>query len=187
MVIIMDDIKIIELYENRDQQAVVESQIKYGKLLYSISYGVLSNRMDSEECVNDTYLNTWNSIPPQKPQNLMAYLGRIVRNLSIDKWHKERSKKRGGGYLLTELSDCIPSGSSVEGAIENNKLSEVIEKWLNSLPQDERVLFMRRYWFGESLDSLAKETETPANNLAVRIFRLRKKLKLTLEKEGISL
>ena len=101
MVIIMDDIKIIELYENRDQQAVVESQIKYGKLLYSISYGVLSNRMDSEECVNDTYLNTWNSIPPQKPQNLMAYLGRIVRNLSIDKWHKERSKKRGGGYLLT--------------------------------------------------------------------------------------
>lgn len=183
----MEDDRIIELFQNRNQTAIKESDNKYGKTLKKISFGVLSNSEDSNECVNDTYLKAWNSIPPQKPNSLLAYLGRIVRNISINRWYEIKTQKRGGDCLLIELSECIPSDDSVKDSIEERELSEVITVWLKSLPQDDRVLFMRRYWFGETLEVLANDCSVSPNKLAGRMFRLRKKLKATLEKEDISL
>lgn len=185
----MDDIQIIELYWNRNEKAISESNTKYGPLLKRIAFNILANNEDSEECVNDTYAKAWTSIPPQKPNSLAAYLGRIIRNLSINRWHENHAQKRGNGaeLLLSELSDCIPSSSSVESETDVTTLSDMINKWLSSLPQDDRVLFLRRYWFGDSLNSLATECSTSPNRISGRIYRLRQKLKNVLEKEGISI
>lgn len=184
----MEDIQIIELYWSRNQSAISESSAKYGQMLQYISRGILSNHEDSEECVNDTYGKAWETMPPQKPNSLAAYLGRITRNISINRWHENHAKKRGGAnILLSELSECIPSSHSVEAEIEASDLTAVITRWLYSLSQDERVLFIRRYWFSESLGSLAEECLTTPNKLAGRMYRLREKLKSTLEKEGVSL
>ncbi len=184
----MDDVEIIDLYWHRDQSAVSESSAKYGRMLKGISFSVVQNHEDSDECVNDTYLKAWNTMPPQKPNSLAAYLGRITRNLSINCWYASHAKKRGGvNLLITELSECIPSAYSVEKEMEASELSAFIAEWLYSLAQDDRVLFLRRYWFGQSLKSLAKECGTTPNKLAGRMHRLREKLKLALEKEGISL
>ena len=184
----VEDTQIIELYWNRNQQAVSESSIKYGAMLARISFGILHSNEDSEECVNDTYLKAWDSIPPQKPGSLPAYLGRIVRNISINRWHENHTTKRSGAtVMLSELSECIPSADSVQDEVEADELAAVIIIWLNSLSQDDRVLFLKRYWYSESLNSLADECATTPNKLAGRMYRLRAKLKKTLEMEGISL
>ena len=184
----MEDTQIVELYWNRDQSAIVETKSKYGRMLNRISLSILQNKEDSEECENDTYMKAWSSIPPQKPNCLVAYLGRIIRNTSINRWHENLAKKRGGNVeLLSELSDCIPSKESVEAKAEARELITVIVKWLNALPKDDRVLFLRRYWFGESVSSLAGECQTTPNKLAGRIYRLRLKLRTELEKEGVLL
>ena len=184
----MEDTQIIELYWNRNQLAIKEGSEKYGRMLKGISLSILSNHEDTEECVSDTYMKAWDTIPPQRPNSLSAYLGRITRNLSINRWHERRAKKRGGdSLLLSELSDCIPSSACVEAEIELGELTEIISKWLCSLSRDERVLFLRRYWFGESLNTLADECLTTPNKLAGRMYRLRERLKLALEREGISL
>lgn len=183
----MEDAQIIALYWERNEAAITESHQKFGEMLQRISFGILENQEDSEECVNDTYQKAWDSIPPQQPLKLAAYLGRITRNLSINRWHEGRARKRGGGMLLHELSDCIPSPACVETEVEDAFLSEVIGQWLRSLPRDDRVLFLRRYWFGNSLEDLASVCGTTPGKLAGRMFRLRKKLKSTLEKEEIGL
>lgn len=184
----MEDAQIIGLYWSRNEAAISESSAKYGHMLKRISFNILLSHEDSEECVNDTYGKAWDTMPPHKPDSLAAYLGRITRNISINRWHKNHAKKRGGAdVLLSELSDCIPSPKSIEAEIEVSALAEVISKWLYSLPQDDRVLFMRRYWFGDSLSSLAAECSTTPNKLAGRIYRLRKKLRSAFEKEEISL
>lgn len=183
----MEDTEIVELYWNRNEAAIGESSIKYGRMLKHISFNILSNNEDSEECVNDTYGKAWNSMPPQKPNSLAAYLGRITRNISINRWHMNHAKKRDANVLISELSDCIPSSQSIEAEIEASILEDAISKWLYSLHQDDRVLFLRRYWFGDSLHTLALECVTTPNKLAGRIFRLRKKLKTALEKEGVSI
>ena len=185
----MEDLKIIELYWLRDESAIEETNIKYGRLLHSIAYNILSNYEDSQECTNDTYYKAWDSIPPQKPQYFAAYLGRIVRNFSINLWHKNRAKKRYGGVelLISELSDCIATSDTVEKEIETKEISECINNWLYTLLQDDRVLFLRRYWFGDSLKSLAKESGTSPDKLAGRMYGLRQSLKDALEKEEIFL
>ncbi len=184
----MDDAKIIELFWNRNDSAISETSIKYGQTLKHISFGILLNNEDSEECVNDAFLKAWNSIPPQKPNSLIAYLGRITRNISINRWYENRAKKRSrDDELISELLDCIPSSQTVESEIETSELTELIVKWLNSLPKVDRILFIRRYWFDESLINLASECQTTPNKLAGRMYRLRKKLKSALEKEGIRL
>jgi RNA polymerase sigma factor (sigma-70 family) len=185
----MEDSKIIELYWSRNESAIGETNIKYGRLLHSIALNILSNHEDSEECVSDTYSKAWSMIPPQMPNSLTAYLGRIVRNLSINRWHQNRAQKRykGAELLLSELSDCLPTSDNVEKVIEAKELSEMISDWLYTLSQDDRVLFLRRYWFGDSLNKLADECGTTPNKLAGRIYRLRQGLKNILEKEGIFL
>lgn len=184
----MEDVQIVDLYWARNQAAIRESDAKYGQMLKGISFSVVQNHEDSDECVNDTYLKAWATIPPQKPASLAAYLGRITRNISINRWYESRTQKRGGiNALITELSDCIPSSSSVEKEMEAGELSALITEWLYSLVQDDRVLFLRRYWFGQSLKSLAEECATTPNKLAGRMYRLREKLRSALEKEGVSL
>lgn len=179
----MEDVQIVQLYWDRQESAIEESHRQYGSMLTSIAYSVLHSREDSEECVNDTYHRAWESIPPQKPCRLAAYLGRITRNLSINRLKENRAQKRGAGAPLSELSDCIPAIHAVEETADAHLLADVITRWLRSLPQEDRVLFLRRYWFGEPLDTLAAEIATTPNKLAGLLFRLRQKLKTTLEQE----
>jgi len=185
----MEDLEIVGLYWARDQLAIAESEKKYGSLCGSIAMNILHNREDSEECVNDTWSRAWDNMPPQRPVHLGAYLGRIVRNLSLNRWRTRRAEKRGGGVgtelLLSELGECLPEPDS--GVLcEEERLSAVIGRWLEGLPAEDRVVFLRRYWYGDPLEAIAKARGTGANHLAVRMHRLRKKLREYLEKEGIT-
>ncbi len=184
----MDDQKIIELFYHRNESAIAEIESKYGRLLHRIARNILSNKHDSEEIVNDTYSKAWSSIPPAKPRSLTAYLGRITRNLSINRWNQQRAKKRYNGIdlLLAELGDCIPGMDSVEAEIETIELTRLINRWLGTLTLLERTLFVRRYWFGDSVASLAEEAGVSANNMAGRLYRLRQRLRKILEEEGIT-
>lgn len=185
----MEDLKIIELYHARNEVAISETSVKYGAMLNSIAFHILSNRQDSEETVNDTYHKAWISIPPHCPNCLCAYLGRITRNLSINRWHQSRAQKRynGAEILLSELSDCIPAAAAIEKECEAKELTLAINTWLSTLSRDDRVLFLRRYWFGESVKELAFECGTTPNKLSGRLFRLRQSLKQALEREGIAI
>ena len=184
----MEDLEIVGLYWARDQLAIAESEKKYGSLCGSIAMNILHNRQDSEECVNDTWGRAWESMPPQRPGALGAYLGRIVRNLSLNRWRKNQAQKRGGGgaeVLLSELGECLPEpGSGV--LCQEEQLSGIISRWLETLPEEDRVVFLRRYWYGDSLEAIARARDTGANHLAVRMHRLRKKLREHLEQEGVT-
>ena len=179
----MEDSEIVEMYWRREEQAIAESSKKYGGLLMHIANGILANHEDSEECVNDTYGKAWYAIPPARPFSLMAYLGRIVRNLAVNRWEERHAAKRDAGLtvLLSELSDCVPDKSNVEQELEGRLLTEEIEKWLRTLPQEDRMLFLRRYWFGDDLRELAARQKVSAKQLASKLYRLRQKLRATLE------
>ncbi len=183
----MEDAQIVALYFSRSESAIEESSKKYGAVLLRIAYNILSSHEDSEECVEDTYMRAWNSVPPQKPRSLGAYLGRIVRNLSINRWHENHAQKRFAGIevLLSELSDCVPSPQIVEAELAAVELSHRISEWLSLLSVDDRALFLRRYWYGDSLGMLAQECKSTENKLAGRLYRLRIKLKEALEREGV--
>ena len=185
----MEDWQIIGQYWSRNESAIQETDIKYGQLLHSITWNILANSEDSEECVSDTYLKAWNSMPPENPNSLAAYLGRIARNLSINRWHENRAQKRyhNAEMLLSELADCIPALNTVETEMEVNELSEFIGNWLYTMPKDDRILFLRRYWYGDSLKKLAGKYGTTQNKLAGRMYRLRHALRGALEKEGVSI
>ena len=180
----MDDRQIVQLYWERNETAIDESQRQYGGMLTGIAYSILQNREDSEECVSDTYYRAWESIPPQKPVCLSAYLGRITRNLSLNRLKAGQAQKRGTSVPLSELTDCLPSSRTVETEINSQWLTQTITGWLRSLPPADRALFLRRYWFGDSLAALADASHTTPNKLAGRLFRLRRKLKVILEQEA---
>ena len=185
----MEDLQIIELYNKRNEKAISETSAKYGSLLYRIAINILSLHEDGEEVVNDTYSKAWNNIPPEKPNILSAYLGRITRNLSINRWHNRTAKKRYAGteILLSELEDCIPSGADTEQTVENKDLVQTIDHWLSTLSVGDRVVFLKRYWFCDAVNKLAKEYGTSPNKLAGKLYRLRMDLKRVLAAEGISL
>ncbi len=185
----MEDLEIIGLYFKRDEKAISETAAKYGGFCHTIALNILSVHEDAEECVNDTYLRTWDSIPPQKPDKLGAWLGRVVRNIAYNLWKKNHRQKRYTGMeeILNELEDCVPSPVSVEAEIEEQELTEIINAWLKSLSENDRDLFVSRYWAGEAVNVLAwREGVSPAS-MAKRMYRLRLSLKSTLEKEGYSL
>ena len=143
----MDDEVILELYFARDQEAIRETDCKYGGYCRRISQKILGSREDAEECVNDTWLQAWNKIPPQRPQYFQAFLGCIVRNLSLDRWEQRQTKKRGGGQtkiLLSELKDCLPSPDLPERRLEERELGNILSRWLAQQPQKNRVAFARR-------------------------------------------
>ena len=184
----MLDFKIIELYWDRDESAITESERQYGAYCRRIAMNILSCLEDAEECVSDTWYRSWENIPPQRPNSLAAFFGKIVRNLSISRYRASRAQKRFGGItvLLSELDDCVPAHSSTEQDMEGNLLTEVIDNWLTRLSEDDRVLFVRRYWFGDAVNTLAKECGSTQNQMAQRMLRLRKSLKSALEQEGYS-
>jgi len=183
----MQDAAIIELYWSRDERAISESDRHYGTYCRRISLNILSCLEDSEECVNDTWHRSWEAIPPQRPSSLAAFFGRIVRNLSISRYRAAHAKKRYDGIavLLSELEDCVPSRESVSQAMEGKLLTDAIDGWLARLEKDDRVLFVRRYWFGDPVNALAKECGCTQNQMAQRMLRLRKGLRTALGQEGI--
>ena len=185
----MEDSAIIDLYWARDQYAISASDEKYGALCRKLSQNILSSREDAEECVNDTWHRAWDTMPPQRPGSLRAYLARIVRNLSIDRWRARKAQKRGAGLevLLSELEDCVPASPSAEAETEAGLVSDCIDRWLDSLPQLDRVAFVRRYWYGQRVDELAAQLGNTPKQMAQRLFRLRGSLRRALEKEGIVL
>lgn len=185
----MDDNQIIDLYWQRNENAISETDKKYGSFCHHIAQNILSLAEDAEECVNDTYYQAWDSIPPQHPRILRAWLGKIVRNTSINLWMKNHTQKRYAGMnlILDELEDCIPSSATVEHEIEAQELTVFLNTWLASLSQNDRTLFMRRYWNGEAVNELAKEYGISPGKLAKQMYHLRQNLKISLEKEGYSL
>lgn len=183
----MDDLVIVELYHQRKEQAIGESEKKYGGLCRSIALRLLGVREDAEECVNDTWLAAWDKMPPDRPQSLGAFLGRITRNLSVSRWRRDHAGKRYDGMelLLSELSDCVPAPGTVEEDLERRQLGEAISAWLDTLDFEDRRLFVRRYWYGEPVKDLAAEAGERPNTLTQRLARLRKGLRVFLESEGV--
>lgn len=185
----MEDTAIIALYYDRDERAISETDTKYGNMCRSISYRILSSIEDSEECVNDTYHKAWNSMPPEKPRSLCAFLGAIVRNLSIDRYRKYHSQKRFSGIetMLSELDECVPSLAGKENVAEDVEISAVVNSWLGKLSYENRKLFMRRYFYGLTVKELARELTVPQSLVSQKLFRLRRSLREELEKEGIAI
>lgn len=186
----MDDSKIIELYMDRSEQAISETARKYGRYCHYIAYNILHNDEGSEECVNDTYLRTWNSIPPKRPNKLQTFLGKITRNLSLNKYEKQSAEKRGSGQIpliLDELTECIPADRNSETLVEDMVIKETLDRFLENLSADARKIFVRRYWYMSSVKEIAEEYGLSESKVTVTLFRTRQKLKTVLEKEGIAL
>ena len=185
----MEDKQIISLYHARDERAIKETDAKYGRYCHRIAKNLLTLHEDAEECVSDTYLAAWNQMPPENPHLLSAFLSRIVRNIAISRFRRDRAKKRHDGVelLLSELDDCIPSAENVEKTVEERELSNIISDWLDTLTNDDRALFIRRYYHGESIKELAKVSGIAPQALSSRLFALRTKLKTRLEEKGVSL
>lgn len=185
----MEDNQIIELYFRRDESALTETANKYGTFCLRIAMNVVNVREDAEECVNDTYHTAWNQIPPTRPDSFKAFLGRIVRNFAISKYRALHAKKRFNGLevMLSELGDCVPATESVEQEMEAKELTEYINSWLADLKQEDRVLFVRRYWYGDEVKDLARKCGVSGTQMTQRMLRLRRKLKEYLTEKGVVL
>ncbi len=186
----MEDSRIVDLYWQRDEGAISASAEKYGKYCNHIAYNILYSSEDAEECVNDTWLRAWNAIPPQRPVQLSTYLGKITRNLALNKCKSANAKKRGGGQTaaaLAELEECIAGRSHVEDFIDESVLTEAINSFLRGLPKVNRVIFVKRYWYMTPVKEIAAELSMRENRVATMLFRMRKELKACLEKEDIQL
>ena len=185
----MEDQKIIDLYINRKESAIQETDKKYGRLCTSISMGILNDMRDSEECVSDTWLTLWNQIPPKKPNPFKAYICRIIKNLSLKRYEYHHAKKRNSQYDLSleELKECISKEQNVENQIELRELKWLIAKFIENLPKEKRILFLRRYWFLQSVTEIAQDYEVTPKNMSVKLLRIRKQLKEYLKKEGFEI
>lgn len=185
----MEDERIIALYFCRDEQAITATEERYGGYCRSIARNILSVAEDAEECVNDAYHTVWNHVPPDRPNSLRAYLGRLVRNLCISRYRADHAKKRFSGMelLLSELNDCIPAPEQPHAVLERKELARCISAWLRSLREGDRVIFLRRYWYGESVKALAAQEGCTANHMTRRLSALRRALRERLEKEGVTI
>ena len=184
----MEDQQIIDLYWARSQQAIAESELKYGPYCRSIARNVLGQEQDAEECVNDTWLRAWNAMPPQRPAVLSAFLGKLTRNLALDRFRHDHALKRGGSQTevaLHELEDCLSDSHSPDELLEAEETSRVISDFLRSQPEIDRRLFLRRYFYLDSMEALALRFGMSVSQVKSRLHRTRLKLKHTLEKEGI--
>lgn len=182
----MDDSAIIELYNKRDENAIGETQKKYGRYCHTIAYNILRSNEDSEECVNDTYLKVWNSIPPSAPTRFSSFIGKITRNTALDRYEKNRAQKRDSGVelALDELAECI--SSDMTGNISDEiALKNAINGFLASLPRRTRIIFMRRYFYLLSINEIAEGLSMSQSNVKVTLMRAREKFREHLENEGI--
>lgn len=175
----MEDEKIIELFFARSEQALKELDTKYGKVCHTLSFGILNDRMDAEECVNDAYLGAWNAIPPARPNPLLAYLCKIVRNLSLKRYYRNTAAKRNSAYeiAMQELEPCLPAPDSVEAELEAKELARILARFLDTLTVENRVIFLRRYWFSDSIREIAQRMGLTEKAVSVRLTRTRQKLR----------
>ncbi len=183
----MDDKRIVDLYWQRNEQAISETSLKYGNYCYSIAHNILNNHEDAEESVNDTYNHAWHSMPPHRPAVLSTFLGKITRRISIDKFRHRTAEKRGGGeapLVLDELQDCIASDETIEQESERKRLSEVVNAFVLSLPDTEQRIFLCRYWYMDSVDSICKRFGFSESRVKSMLYRTRAKLRAILVKEG---
>lgn len=183
----MEDDRIIELYWQRNSDAIGETDSKYGAYCFTIAENILKNREDSEECLNDTWLNAWNAIPPQHPMNLRLFLAKITRNLAFNIYHARSAQKRGGGEIiivLDELAECLASESNVENEYEARELGQSIRLFTRGLPWRDGNVFVRRYFYTESVKEIANRYGLTENHVMVILSRTRRKLKDHLIKEG---
>ncbi len=185
----LEDSKIIDLFFERSEDAISVLSDKYGALCEKLAVGILKNGRDAEECVNDTYLAVWNSIPPERPQRLISYVCRIARNIATAKYHSNTAEKRNSRYdvALDELEDCFASSESVEECCEANETARAINSFLMRLDSAERVMFVKRYFFAESVSDIAEHFGLTPHAVSVKLFRIRERLKKHLEREGIAL
>lgn len=186
----MEDLKIIELFFERKEYAIAETERKYGRYLSKIAYNILFDKEDSEECVNDTYMKAWNAIPPRRPKILSTFLAKITRRLAIDIFRKKNAEKRGKSEFassLSELDECIPDNFSAEKEFEYNLLSENINSFLASLSKENRDIFVCRYFYSDSIKEIASFFGTSESKIKSSLFRSRKILKEQLLKEGFDL
>ena len=187
----IEDHEIVELYWKRSETAISETERKYSKYCYAVAHNILQNNEDSQECVNDTLERAWGAIPPARPSVLRTFLGKITRNLALNVLEKANAEKRGAGQTvlaLSELEDCVASKGTVgEQFIEMEAITQIINNFLERLDATQRKVFVRRYWYTSSIDDIANDYKMTASSVKNILFRLRKKLKKELEKEGIIL
>ena len=185
----MEDQQIVELYWARAEQAIQESEQKYGAFCRAISRNILEREEDAEECVNDTWLRAWNAMPPQRPGVLSAFFGRITRNLSLDRWRHDRAAKRGGAGVevaLEELGDCLPAPGRPEERLEERETAALISRFLREQTALDRNLFLRRYWYLDSISALAERFRMSESQVKSRLHRTRQRLRTVLLREGVA-
>lgn len=182
----MDDSMIIELYWNRNENAIEETDKKYGNYCFTIANNILNSKEDSDECVNDTWLRTWNVIPPKKPDRFKIFLAKITRNLSFDKYKSKHAAKRSGEmlYILDELSECISDRNTTDDEVDMKLLSESINSFLKANSERDRAVFLKRYFYAMPVAEIADKMNITANNASAILSRLRNKLREHLTKEG---
>lgn len=188
--IFLEDKEIVRLYWDRSQEAIPATSEKYGNYCMSIAQNILGNREDAEECVNDTYLNAWNGIPPHRPAVLSTFLGKITRNLSYNRYKYNRTDKRGGGELpvvLDELAECVSGNNEVEQEIDRQELVHTINAFLNTLSPKKRSIFICRYWHTASISDIAKRHGMKEGAVSMTLNRLRQKLHNYLLERGYEL
>lgn len=186
----MEDSQIVDLYWERSELALKKTAEKYGKLCFSVAYNILNNHEDSEECVNDTYLEAWEAIPPQKPNILSAFLAKITRNNALNRIRFLKRKKRRNGQtdiLLSELEDCLPSNKSAEDKFDEAYVADIISKYLSSVSKSKAAIFVYRYFFCCSIEELSAKTGYSQSKIASMLFRMRGELKNQLEKGGVKI
>ncbi len=186
----MDDTKIVQLYWDRNEQAIPATADKYGNYCTSIAKNILGNHEEAEECVNDTYLNAWNSMPPHRPNILSTFLGKITRNLSLNRYKHNTADKRGGGQatvVLDEIAEFVSNTDSVEQEIDRKELVKAIDIFLDRLPADKKNVFVCRYWYFDSISDIASRFGMTENNVSVTLNRLRLKLHNYLLERGFEL
>ncbi len=182
----MDDKTIVALFFRRSEEAIPALAAQYGPRLRRLARNILRSERDAEECVNDTWLAVWNSIPPQRPQSLAAYVLALGRNTALRRYHKNTARKRNSFYdtALDELADCLAAAETAESALEARELGRQINDFLETLPREDRVMFLRRYWFADSVADIAKAMGTGTNRVSVRLHRTREKLRAYLTERG---
>ena len=183
----MNDKSIVDLYFSRDEEAITQTDKKYGRYCYSIAYNILTNKEDAEESVSDTYMTAWRAIPPRRPSVLATFLGKITRNLAIDRWRERSAYKRGGGEVtlaLEELEDCVAGLQNVEMEYERKELIRAYVKFLDTLPITERRVFLCRYWYVDSVEAIAEKFGFSQSKVKTMLYRTRKKFRKTLWEEG---
>jgi RNA polymerase sigma-70 factor (ECF subfamily) len=183
---VMDDSKIVDLYWARDEKAIDESDKKYGRMLTSLSFSLLSSLEDAEECVNDTYIDAWGAMPTARPEFLGAFLSKIVRRISVDRFREKHRQKRGGiENSLSELSECIPASGGIEEELDGEGIREELDEFLRSQTKEKRVAFILRYFYSKSITEIALKLGVGESKVKTMLFRMRAELRERLEVKGL--